>query len=154
MLSDFSNLFSISVLCRSASQRAFQRGWLKECFTFLGIDFYHGGSPSKVSSVCSLERFVDLISRQSLLLNFLHVGQSTWLTPLIQPPLPIQLHSIHSKDILNGISGSIQAAAAWLMRAGVDVLARDVDGNTFLHSAGYSGLTSIAETVLSIMSNE
>ena len=55
-------------------------------------------------------------------------GERSWLSDLMQPPLPDLMHSVHAKDITESLNEAILNMSKWLIRAGVDLNATDVHG--------------------------
>ena len=57
-------------------------------------------------------------------------GKTTWLSPLINPPMPVKVASVLSRDIIDGISQHIEDVGKWLLIAGIDVSVVDDAGQS------------------------
>jgi hypothetical protein len=75
-------------------------------------------------------------------------GQRTWLTDLLDPPLPTIQSSVHSMDIKQSLSHAINSTFQWLVAARADVNATDLNGQTPLHTAAAYGLETLVELYL------
>jgi hypothetical protein len=75
-------------------------------------------------------------------------GKDSWLTSLIDPPLPRQVPSVLSRDIKDGIEDAIGATAQWLIRAGVPVDHQDAGDNTAMHHAAQGGSRRLVRLLL------
>jgi hypothetical protein len=75
-------------------------------------------------------------------------GEKTWLTDLLDPPLPPLQASVHSMDIKLSLSKSINSTFAWLLAAGAEINIGDHSGHTPLHTAAAYGLESLVELYL------
>ena len=66
-------------------------------------------------------------------------GKPTWLTPYLDPPLPLLVHSVLARDIIGSLEKATGLAAEWLLRAGTSPTLKDWAGYTPLHLAAISG---------------
>ena len=57
-------------------------------------------------------------------------GKTTWLSPLINPPMPVKVASVLSRDIIDGISQHIEDVGRWLIKAGIDINVVDDSGQS------------------------
>ncbi len=59
-------------------------------------------------------------------------GQPSWLSIYMNPPIPIPQHSVHAKDIVDGLEEAVRNVTKWLIRAGADPTATDDKGFRFV----------------------
>ena len=104
------------------------------------------GNRNALHCLCMVHTMSDAHSRSQVFAVL--KGKPTWLTPYIDPPTPIMAHSVLSRDIRDGLSDAAMRAAQWLLRAGVDVNAKDVAGYTPLHHAAVGGMESLVRILL------
>lgn len=96
--------------------------------------------------LCMIHTMADAHSK-SQVFAFLK-GKTTWLTPYLQPQLPLMTHSVLARDILNALSDSVEKASEWLLRAGVNPNLQDIAGYTPLHHASVGGMKSLVKALL------
>jgi Ankyrin repeats (3 copies)/Sulfotransferase domain len=96
--------------------------------------------------LCMIHTMADAHSK-SQVFAFLK-GKTTWLTPYLQPELPLMSHSVLARDILNSLSEAAEKASQWLIRAGVDPRVSDIAGYTPLHHASVGGMKSLVKVLL------
>jgi Ankyrin repeats (3 copies) len=75
-------------------------------------------------------------------------GKDTWLTPYIDPPMPIKVNSIVAREVMDRLEESVLNTAKWLQRAKVPVNVRDAGGNTPLHVAAIGGIYGLVKHLL------
>ena len=75
-------------------------------------------------------------------------GKATWLTPYLDPPLPLLMHSVLARDIIGSLEKAAGKAAEWLLRAGTSPTLKDWAGYTPLHLAAISGMETFVQLLL------
>jgi hypothetical protein len=75
-------------------------------------------------------------------------AKTTWLTPILEPPLPLESHVPMASDIIHAMEKPAVRIAQWLLRAGADPNQRDITQNTPLHFAAYGGMDVLVTLLL------
>lgn len=75
-------------------------------------------------------------------------GKESWLNHLLVPPLPRQLSSVRSADIISSLSGAVLDVSEWLIRYGASANEPDNGLSTPLHYAAYHGVHVLVEVLV------